>query len=461
MTPVHILVFALAAVPYYTILPTALRGRALIYGSLLAMFWLLADSVSIRLTFLLGVAAIALVYATWLVTNPRPTEADQRTMWGVGIVLMAVGIAFAVMSRQWLMVGAMGLVGVSALYLPRPTADVSDSKRNTTTLIALILVIFALLKYPPLAQFFGESLTNAESITQPIMWVGFSYFAFRLLALIFDSRAGRLPAEGFSLRETLTYALFFPAYTAGPIDRPQPFMAKLPEQDNALTKNIVHGVGRIGVGMFKKFIVADLLALIPLSSQTLGETQSTMGLWVLLYVYTFRIFLDFSGYSDIAIGLGQLYGIKLPENFDRPYLKPNIQQFWQSWHITLSTWFRIYFFTPFSRMLVTRSPKPPQWVIVLLAQLSTMLLIGLWHGISLNFVVWGLWHGVGLFGFKMISDRTRGWHRRVTERQAVRRMFYGGSVLITFHFVAVAWLYFALPDVTLATETLLRMFGVR
>ena len=111
----------------------------------------------------------------------------------------------------------------------------------------------------------------------------------------------------------------------------------------------VEGVSRIMIGIFKKFVVADSLARFALSVQLVNDAQTSAGLWVLLYAYAIRLCFDFSGYSDIAIGLGRLFGINLPENFDRPYIKSNITTFWQSWHMTLSAWARFYVFTPLSR----------------------------------------------------------------------------------------------------------------
>jgi D-alanyl-lipoteichoic acid acyltransferase DltB (MBOAT superfamily) len=184
-------------------------------------------------------------------------------------------------------------------------------------------------------------------------------------------------------------------------------------------------------------------------------------LWILVYLYSLQIFFDFSGYSDVAIGLGRLYEITLPENFDRPYIQRNLQQFWQRWHITLSTWFRVYWFTPFSRTLIRSAYKIPQWVIVLLSQLTTMFLIGMWHGVTLNFAVWGLWHGVGLFLHKTLADNSKSWFKRVNERAWSRRLMYVGSVFATFHFVTLGWVFFALPHVSDSLDLFLRLFGVR
>ena len=110
---------------------------------------------------------------------------------------------------------------------------------------------------------------------------------------------------------------------------------------------------------------------------------------VLLYAYAWRLYLDFSGYTDIAIGLGRLFGVRLPENFERPYLKPNLTTFWNSWHITLAQWFRAYFFNQLTRALRSRPRPLPAALIILIGQVGTMLLIGLWHGVTWNFVAWG------------------------------------------------------------------------
>lgn len=128
--------------------------------------------------------------------------------------------------------------------------------------------------------------------------------------------------------------------------------------------------------------------------------------------------------------------------------------------MTLSTWFRVYYFNPISRTLIRSKVKFPQWANVMIAQMTTMLLIGLWHGVTINFVLWGLWHGAGLFAFKLISDNTRSWHRHVTENVWIKRGFYGVSVFLTFHFVVLGWVFFALPDPSASLSVFQRLFGV-
>jgi alginate O-acetyltransferase complex protein AlgI len=181
---------------------------------------------------------------------------------------------------------------------------------------------------------------------------------------------------------------------------------------------------------------------------------------VQLYVFAFSLYCDFSGFVDIAIGTAQLLGIHLPENFDRPYTRGSLAQFWQSWHITLSNWLRTYIFLPLSRALLRTRLKRLPLLIVLIANLITMSLIGLWHGLTLNFLVWGLWHAVGLFIHKIFADRTRrlqlGW-----KNTWKARAFHVFSVALTFHFVLLGWVFFAMPSFEDSLRYLALMFGVR
>src|SRR5690606_21684917 len=196
-----------------------------------------------------------------------------------------------------------------------------------------------------------------------------------------------------------------------------------------------------------------------LNPVNVGQVDSTLGMWVLLYGYALRLYLDFSGYTDIAIGIGILYGITLPENFSRPYLRTTITSFWQSWHMTLSNWARFYIYPPMSRGLLTREPNPSPTVIVLATQVATMVVIGLWHGVTLNFMIWGLWHGIGLFVQKQWSDRTRKWYRALNEKPTQKRLWTAFSWLLTFHYVVLGWVWLALPALTASLRAFAILFG--
>jgi D-alanyl-lipoteichoic acid acyltransferase DltB (MBOAT superfamily) len=180
----------------------------------------------------------------------------------------------------------------------------------------------------------------------------------------------------------------------------------------------------------------------------------------MLYAYALRIFFDFSGYTDIAIGMGQLLGIHLPENFDRPYLKQNLTLFWNSWHMTLAQWFRAYFFNPLTRKLRADPRNIPLPLIIFIGQLSTFILIGLWHGISWNYAIWGAWHGIGLFIHNRWSDLIRSKASSLDYRPGLKRLVSVCSTVVTFNFVCLGWVWFALSTPAQSWNTFLKLFGL-
>jgi D-alanyl-lipoteichoic acid acyltransferase DltB (MBOAT superfamily) len=219
------------------------------------------------------------------------------------------------------------------------------------------------------------------------------------------------------------------------------------------------GLGRIALGIGKKFVIADTLALgMTLTPENAAQVTSTPALWALLYGYALRLYFDFAGYSDIAIGLALLFGVRLPENFSAPYTKTSITAFWQNWHMTLSAWARAYIFSPLSRALLMR--RLPPMTVVLIAHLTTMGVIGLWHGITVNFAIWGAWHGLALFIHKQWSDRTRRWFRGLGAHPARKRAWTLFAWLLTLHTVTLGWVWFALPDPAVALRVLGGLFGL-
>ena len=217
------------------------------------------------------------------------------------------------------------------------------------------------------------------------------------------------------------------------------------------------GGQRIVLGLFKKFVVADTLALIALNDTLVTQVRTAGWMWIIVYAYTFQIYFDFSGYTDIAIGIARLVGVKLPENFAAPYTKPNLTQFWNSWHMTLTQWFRSYFFNPFNRWI--RGYKSlPAWVMIFVGQLATMLLIGLWHGITLNFILWGAWHGFGLFLQNRWSDFAK--TRVMANSPRMQTALQVGGIILTFHFVALGWVFFALSQPALTLQVFMKLLGI-
>jgi alginate O-acetyltransferase complex protein AlgI len=481
MELLHIFIFGVVAVAYAALVRGRWRSWALMGLSVVALYWLQPDLPIRHLDFILPTATITLAVIGWLVTREQGQRIERADQIAMGL---AAALVLALSATRYLNLDttawwnptasrppetlnvALGLAAVAAIAAALAALR---GRRGalTTGAILFIIALFAVLKTEPAAEAVARWLreqTGRDASIASVMdlqWLGFSYVAFRLIHTFRDQQTGKLPA--LSLRQYLTYVVFFPAITAGPIDRAERHL----KDDQALAEmrgfdaaRWTEGGARILVGIFKKFVVADSLALFALNATNAAQTDSTAWTWVLLYGYALRLFFDFSGYSDIAIGTGILFGFKLPENFDRPYLKSNITVFWQSWHMTLSNWVRFYVFTPLSRYLMMRERKPPMQVIVLSSQMATMIVIGLWHGVSLNFVVWGAWHGVGLFVHKQWTDRTRKWYRGMKDKPWQRRAVYLASWFITFNFVTVGWVWFALTDAKLAGDVFLRLFGM-
>jgi len=288
-----------------------------------------------------------------------------------------------------------------------------------------------------------------------LRWLGFSYLSFRLIHTLRERAKGNLAA--LSLQEYFTYMLFFPAISAGPIDRVERF-DKDWQQLQPLDVQRCYSAGqRLLWGMVKKFVVADSLGLIALNQQNAQQVGISGWLWVLTYCYAFQLYFDFSGYTDIALSMGEFLGIHLPENFRRPYLQSNISTFWNCWHISLTQWFRAYVFNPLARSL-RKHQFVPEWLAILICQSTTMLLIGLWHGVSGNYFMWGVWHAFGLFIHNRWAAATRPLSLWSNASPFWQKVGTGVGMFLTFNYVALGWVWFSLPSVSMAWHTLQKMF---
>ena len=457
-------------------------------GSIVAIYWL-QPTLPIRFSdFILPTLTILLTVVGWWSTR-RPKDPEQKRTVSqdrtaiLVTLLIILGLSFfrfvdadyrVTASRPpsplivlLALTAFSGMLLLAFKALNRTLQREDGQRKILNGLIIFVVILFIIVKSEPLAaaasgiwrKYTGQDVSLAAASN--LAWLGFSFVAFRLIHTFRDRQTGLLPI--LSYKEYLTYVIFFPSYTAGPIDRAERFTADfkaLPELVGLDAGRFTSGFSRIIIGLFKKFVLADTLSRgLSLTAENAVQSESSFWLWVLLYGYGLRLFLDFAGYTDIAIGIGILFGVKLPENFDRPYLKSNITAFWQSWHITLGSWVRFYIFTPLSRWLLRKTWRPSNPVIVLTAQLSTMAVIGLWHGITWNFFIWGIWHGLGLFAHKMWSDNTRGWHRNLAVHPRRKKTWTFISWFLTFNFVILGWVWFALPSVRLSLDTFGHLFG--
>ena len=476
MTLTYILIFTVVALFLGLVMRNRWRVYFLMGISALAVY-LLQPALPIRgLDFWLSTITLLLTVLGWILTTPSDKLRERNNL--VALAILFGIVVFADLTRYlglgWTLSATLPpklellliFLVLASLFL----GATAYFKRLSPKLflasgIVLLIGIFLVLKVPSLATAtsgliryaLGRASTNAAATD--LRWLGFSYIAFRLLHTIRDRQTGRLPVV--TLPEYVTYVIFFPALTAGPIDRIEHFIQDLRRHPISVSAEDLSIAGkRLMVGLFKKFVLADSLAIIALNSVNALQTRTAGWMWVLLYAYTFQILFDFSGYTDIAIGIGGFLGFRLPENFANPYLKPNLTQFWNSWHITLTQWFRSYFFNPLTRFLRSSKQPIPVPAIILLTQISTMILIGLWHGVTWNFILWGLWHGIGLFVQNRWSEFLRPHLAGLENRKWLRFSLMVLSIFLTFQYVALGWVWFALPDPVLSWNVFLKLLGL-
>jgi D-alanyl-lipoteichoic acid acyltransferase DltB (MBOAT superfamily) len=273
---------------------------------------------------------------------------------------------------------------------------------------------------------------------------GISFFTFETMSYTIDVYRREIPPARRYL-DYLLFVSFFPHLVAGPIVRPRSMLPQLAAEPSASDELKAHGLFLIATGLMKKIAIGDTLSL-NLVNRVFDnpERYSSLEVLVGIYAYAIKIYADFSGYSDVAIGSAKLFGYELPQNFDAPYTSADLQEFWRRWHISLSTWLRDYLY-------VTLGGNRGSTWKTYRNLLLTMVLGGLWHGASYNFVIWGALHGGALAA-------NRAWQRRSTaphkEQRGARRVL---AILVTFHFVCFAWIFFRAPTLAHATLMLARL----
>jgi len=256
---------------------------------------------------------------------------------------------------------------------------------------------------------------------------GISFFTFETMSYTIDVYRRELePAKRYL--DYLLFVCFFPHLVAGPIVRPKDMLPQFMRTPVANTDQQGHGLWLIATGLLKKVVIGDLLARTLVNDVFKNpDTYSSIEVVVGVYAYAFQIYADFSGYTDVALGSAKLFGYELPTNFNAPYTARDLQDFWHRWHISLSSWLRDYLYKPLggsrgSSLFTYRN------------LLITMVLGGLWHGASWNFVIWGALHGLAL-------AVTRMWQRARGARPSgtIARSF---AVFATFNFVCLCWVFF-------------------
>jgi alginate O-acetyltransferase complex protein AlgI len=364
---------------------------------------------------------LPVLLALYFITGSR-----EHGAYGNWLLLIASVVFYATGggSFTWLMLGSIAFNYWMAILVGR-------DPRWLPVAIAVNLTVLGVFKY---ANFFADNLNallrmaGGQPIAVPrvLLPIGISFFTFHAISYVVDVHRRDATAQKSPVHAAL-YLLLFPQLIAGPIIRYRDIADQLARR-LVTVDDFAYGVRRFIIGLAKKVLVANVVAgpadrifAMPFAELSTGHA------WLGLTCYTLQIYFDFSGYSDMAIGLGRMFGFRFPENFRWPYIADSVQEFWRRWHITLSTWFRDYLYIPLGGNRVSPARRYRNLVTV-------FFLCGLWHGASWNFVIWGLWHGTFLVIERLLATNTR-THGSTGSPQAPALSRSKGD------FVAIRWLW--------------------
>ena len=316
--------------------------------------------------------------------------------------------------------------------------------KRVEILVFGIIVNLLCLAYFKYVDFFITNINILSGTKIPfiniILPLGISFFTFTQIAFLVD--AYRREMKEYSLLNYSLFVTFFPHLLAGPIIHHREMMSQFDMMKNKIinNRNIFRGVCLFVIGLFKKVVIADHFAVYSNNGFNTAETLQFIEAWTASLSYTMQIYFDFSGYTDMALGISWLFNIGLPINFNSPYKSLNIQEFWRKWHITLSRFMRDYIYIPLGGNLT-------QELRVLFNLFITFLIGGLWHGAGWTFVMWGFLHGFAIVAFRL-------WRRLNINLPKVVSWF------ITFNFVNAAWVFFRAKSLSNAVQILKGMTGL-
>ncbi len=325
-----------------------------------------------------------------------------------------------------------------ALYL-----DKKPSERKFYLMLTIVADL-SILIYFKYTDFFIENIRNLTSMDIPfldvVMPIGISFYTFQAMSYVIDVYRGEVKAQR-NIYKLALYISLFPQLVAGPIVKYHDVEHQIDNRTVTLRK-VTYGVKRFIIGLSKKMLLANTLGAVADKVFAQPVEQFDAGIaWIGAVAYALQLFYDFSGYSDMAIGLGHIFGFRFLENFNYPYISKSITEFWRRWHISLSTWFKEYLYIPLGGNRISPSRTYVNLFLVFLAT-------GIWHGASWNFVLWGLWNGVFI-----ILERLTNWHKKDGSVIRVVQHIY------TIFIFLIGWVMFRAENMTYAWAYLKNMFG--
>ena len=327
--------------------------------------------------------------------------------------------------------------------------DIDSAKKSGNNALAKQSFIFSIvfnLAVLGFFKYFGFLIDNVNAVLHThihapelALPIGISFYTFQIMSYVIDLYRGDTEVQENILPFAL-YISLFPQLIAGPIVKYRDIAYQLEHRKETLNK-ASQGVTRFIVGLAKKLILANTLGAVYSSVQATSASKiSAATAWLGIICYTLQIYFDFSGYSDMAIGLGKIFGFKFNENFNYPYIAESVTDFWRRWHISLSTWFKEYVYIP----LGGNRAKTPRVIFNLLI---VWLLTGLWHGAAWNFIIWGLYYGVLLIAEKYLFSKV------------LTKIPKALKHTLTLIFVIIGWVFFSAPSLGEAFRYLGAMFG--
>lgn len=354
--------------------------------------------------------------------------------WRNGVLLVASLIFYSWGEPIWVlaMIGSTAINYVAAMLIDRA----SSPGLRKTALVVGAAASLAVLFYFKYAAFLVNSVTSlfGVSFSIPVLElpIGISFYTFQVLTYTVDVYRGKSPVQRDPFKLML-YVSCFPQLIAGPIVQYSDVAVMLDERESTL-EGFTEGMKRFAVGLSKKVLLANVCGLIieELPSAAGASGISVLGAWYISVLYSLQLYFDFSGYSDMAIGMGRIFGFTYKENFNYPYISKSASEFWRRWHISLSSWLRDYLYISLGG---NRKGKLRTYGNLLV----TMVLGGLWHGAAIRFILWGTLHGVALALHKL-------WMAVVPGAKATGAQMHWWSraagVFFTFNLVCLGWLMF-------------------
>jgi len=330
-----------------------------------------------------------------------------------------------------------------------------ENTQGSRRRLALVVSILSTCLILAVFKYYNFFLSNVETMSHCLGWnyhvrllniilpIGLSFHTFQSLSYVIEVYRGNQKAERHFGIYSL-YVMFFPQLVAGPIERPQNLLHQFRERHSFDPERVRRGLQLAAWGLFKKVVIADRLSLLVNQVYSGPQVYAGIVLIVATVFFAFQIYCDFSGYSDIAIGCAEVLGFKLMTNFRRPYLSVSVAEFWQRWHISLSTWFRDYLYIPLGGNRGSFS----RWQFNLLA---TFLVSGLWHGANWTYIAWG-----GINGFYLVVENLLKRVRSGREVIQIRTI----RCALTFALICVSWIFFRAEHVSSAWYVLTHLFSM-